>query len=595
MTQRKFVFRLRRAGAVALLAGTLFSSVAALSFPGAAEARSLSGSYLAAQHAVKAGDYAQAARRFADALARDPENRDFLEQTLLYSVVSGETERSKEVAGRLVAQDADNRLAHLTLAVSEIAAGEAAAAAERIETKAPNAFPPIVGKLLLGWAEMERDDSEKALKTFASMDRGALARLFGRYNGALAAAVAGEDEAAEDRFAAALADIDEPNRRIVEAFGLYWEAKGDKERAAALYRQTLEGLPGERILGAALERAENPEAPAPGLLAKNAREGAAEALFGLSEIFGAEESPAYALLYLRLALQLNPDSPAVRLSLGRIWESLQRYGEAEQAYGAVPENSGVYRHIAQVDRADALARMGKPEEAIAAVNGLIARTPRDADLHVALGDLLRGEERFAEAVRAYDAALALRPRGGDARDWPIYYFRGVANERRGAWPEAERDFRKSLEINPDEPSVMNYLAYSWIDRDEKYDEALAMLKEAVNLAPNAGYIVDSYGWALFKVGDMDDAAVQLERAVELDPTDPVINDHLGDALWMVGRRLEAQFQWKRALSFEPTEKDRARILRKLDVGLDKVMLEERESLAADPSPSPAPEEQGGTP
>ncbi len=592
MTQRISFSRLRRARAAALFAGTLLSSVAALSLPGAAQARSVSGAYLAAQHAVVAGDYAQAARRFGDALAQDPQNRDFLEQALLYGVVAGEMETSLDVAERLVARDANNRLAHLTLAVAEIASGAPRAAEERILTLAPQAFPPIVGKLLLGWAQMEAADSAEALKTFASMDRGALARLFGRYNGALAASIAGEDKVAEERFSAALADLDEPNRRVVEAFGRFLEARGETDKAAALYRDAMEGLAGDRILAAALERAGKAGASAPGLLAADAKQGAAEALFGLSEIFGAEESPAYALLYLRLALHLDPASPAVRLSLGRIWESLQRHAEAEKAYAAVPADSGVYYDVAQLDRADALARMGKVDDAIVAVNGLIARTPRDADLHVALGDLLRGEERFPEAVRAYDAALALRPQGEAARDWPIYYFRGVANERRGAWPEAERDFRKSLEINPGEPSVMNYLAYSWIDRDENLQEALEMLKEAVGLAPNAGYIVDSYGWALFKLGDMDEAAVQLERAVELDPTDPVINDPLGDAMWMVGRRLEAEFQWKRALSFQPEEKDRLRILRKLDAGLDKVVLEERASLAAapaDPAPAPAPE------
>lgn len=592
MTQRNLILRLRRVGAVALLAGTLLSGAAVLSFPGAAQARSVSGSYLAAQHAVSADDYAQAAKRFAEALAQDPENRDFLEQTLLYGVVSGDAERSVAVAERLVAKDPENRLGHLVLAVSELAKGEAAAAAERIESTAPAAFPPIVGRLLLGWAEMERGDSEKALKTFSSMDRGALSRLFGRYNGALAAAVVGQNDVAEAKFSEALADLEDPNRRIVEAFGRFYETIGEKDKAAALYRQTLESLPNERILSAALARAEGSANEAPGLLAADARQGAAEALFSLSEIFGVEESPAYALLYLRLALHLDPDSPAIRLSLGRIWEGLGRHAEAAQAYGDVSAETGVYYEVAQADRADALARMGKTDEAIAAVNGLIARTPGDASLHVLLGDLLRNQDRFEEAVRAYDSALALRP-AADAYRARILYFRGVANERRSAWPDAERDFRQSLTIAPREAEVMNYLAYSWIDRDENLEEALDMLKEAVEIAPNAGFIVDSYGWALFKVGDVDEAAVQLERAVELDPTDPVINDHLGDAMWMVGRRLEAQFQWKRALSFEPEDKDRQRILRKLDLGLDKVMLEEREAEAhaAGPADPDAPKEE----
>ena len=574
-----FKLRLRRACAAALLAGTLISG-AAFSLAGAAEARSVSGSYLAAQHAVLMGDYGQAAKRYGDALAQDPQNKDFLEQALLYGVVAGDMERSLTLAERLTARDSNNRLAHLTLAVSEIAAGVPGAAIERIQTLAPNAFPPIVGRLLLGWAEMEAKETQKSLDAFAAMDRGALSRLFGRYNGALAAALVGQNELAQKKFEEALADVDDPNRRIIEAFGRFLEHKGDKEKAAELYEKALESLTGDRILTAALARARG-DGPAPALLAGDAKQGAAEALFSLSEIFGVDESPAYALLYLRLAQHLDPDSPSIRLSLGRIWESLERYGEAEQSYAAVKPETGVYYEVAQVDRADALARMGRAADAIAVVNGLIARTPRDADLHVALGDLLRGEERFPEAVRAYDAALALRPRD-DARDWPIYYFRGVANERRGSWTEAERDFKKSLELNPDEPSVMNYLGYTWIDRGENFKEALDILERAVDIAPNRGYIVDSYGWVLYKLGDMEEAVVQLERAVELEPVDPVINDHLGDALWMVGRRLEARFQWSRALSFDPEEKDKTRIRRKLDQGLDKVLLEER-AASADPA------------
>jgi len=163
----------------------------------------------------------------------------------------------------------------------------------------------------------------------------------------------------------------------------------------------------------------------------------------------------------------------------------------------------------------------------------------------------------------------------ERRHWFLFYVRGIAYERSGRWEEAERDFRKALELEPDQPNVLNYLGYSLVEKGIKLDEALEMIRKAVEKRPNDGYITDSLGWALYRLGRYEEAVEPMERAVELTPLDPVINDHLGDVYWMVGRKREARFQWKRALSFGPDEKDAARIRRKLEVGLDKVLEEER--------------------
>ena len=186
---------------------------------------------------------------------------------------------------------------------------------------------------------------------------------------------------------------------------------------------------------------------------------------------------------------------------------------------------------------------------------------------------MRRDEQYAEAAVAYDGALALIP-DPESHHWPLFYQRGISYERSKQWDKAEADFRKALDLQPDQPLVLNYLGYSWVEMRKNLAEAQAMIEKAVEQRPEDGYIVDSLGWVLYRLGDFPGAVKHLERAVELRPVDPVINDHFGDALWQVGRRIEARFQWKRALSFEPEDKDAIRIRKKLAQGLDKVMAEE---------------------
>jgi Flp pilus assembly protein TadD len=156
----------------------------------------------------------------------------------------------------------------------------------------------------------------------------------------------------------------------------------------------------------------------------------------------------------------------------------------------------------------------------------------------------------------------------------LFYQRGIAYERSDRWELAEDDFFRALELEPDQPLVLNYLGYSWVELRRNLDEAQEMIEKAVEQRPDDGYIVDSLGWVMYRLGNFEEAVKHLGRAVELRPVDPVINDHFGDALWMVGRRIEARFQWKRALSFEPEEEEAERIRDKLERGLDAVLADE---------------------
>jgi Flp pilus assembly protein TadD len=230
--------------------------------------------------------------------------------------------------------------------------------------------------------------------------------------------------------------------------------------------------------------------------------------------------------------------------------------------------SSPYSWSARLHAAADLDGLDRTDEAIALFKQMAAERPTRPGPLVQLGDLLRRKQRFAEAAEAYGGAIA-RLGPSEPSQWSLYYSRGIALERSGQWSAAEADLKRALELQPEQPYVLNYLGYSWIDRGENLDEALKMIERAVKLRPQDGYIVDSLGWAHYKLGDYDQAVKQLERAVELRAQDPTINDHLGDVYWQLGRTAEARSQWRRALQFGPEPDDAKAIEGKLATGLAK--------------------------
>jgi tetratricopeptide (TPR) repeat protein len=271
------------------------------------------------------------------------------------------------------------------------------------------------------------------------------------------------------------------------------------------------------------------------------------------------------MLLARLALRLRPDFTPVLLLVA------DHYAQADQPEAAlamlqrVPTDDPLVR-VAALRRAATLDKMDRVAEAEALYRRIGAEAPGAPQPFARLGDMLRQRSRFAEAAAAYDEAVT-RLGTLQAGEWPLLYARGIAHERAGQWPKAEADFKRALELSPEQPYVLNYLAYTWVERGENIVEARRMLERAVELRPNDGNIVDSLGWALFKLGDVPGAVRWLERAVELEPRNSVINDHLGDAYWLAGRRREAEFQWRRALGLEPEAADIPKIESKLREGL----------------------------
>jgi tetratricopeptide (TPR) repeat protein len=252
------------------------------------------------------------------------------------------------------------------------------------------------------------------------------------------------------------------------------------------------------------------------------------------------------------------------LSLGNLLDS---NGQSEAAIETLEsiDPKAPFRALGALRAAIALDRLDRTEEAEKAFKEAIEGNPDDIQALIAYGNMLRGRERFAEAVELYSQAI--ENVGEPARgDWTLFYFRGIANERTKNWPNAEADFKKALELYPDQPLVLNYLGYSWVDMGMNLEPALDMIRKAVELRPTDGYIVDSLGWAYYRLGRYEEAVTELEKAVVLRADDPVINDHLGDAYWKIGRTLEAQFQWRHARDFGAKAPELDLILKKIAAG-----------------------------
>lgn len=553
-----------------------------------AAATSLSGAYLAGRSAAARNDYDEAARFFSAALARDPGDADLRDRAMTFKLLTGDLRGAAAIAARIAAADPVHQLAALTLVADDIASGAFDDAAERLGVD-DGRMSPLVTGLLRGWAEMGRGDRDAMEAAFSALRGERAAELFGSYHLGLARAALGDADGAREALEAAFKAGAASAGRPALALGWALETLGETDRAREVYANAAPGF-----VEAAQELARFDRGEPPALLVSNAREGAAEALFSIATALGTERGAGVALLYARIALSLRPELQEVRVLAGRLLDSQGQHEAAIEDFRMVPRGSAIFL-TAELSRADALLTLDRDDDAVIVLDALAGAHPRDLEVQLTLAQALSKAERWPEAIEAYDAAMALID-PVVRQHWSIFYRRGIAHERAGQWEQAEADFKKALELEPDQPMVLNYLGYSWVELSRNFDEAQAMIEKAVEQKPEDGYITDSLGWVLYRIGKYEEATPHLERAVELMPTDPIINDHLGDALWMVGRKREARFQWRRAISFEPTEKDLERIRAKLDRGLDVVLKEEAAAgaSAAAPEADPAtPSANGG--
>ncbi len=522
------------------------------------------GDYLSARFAASHNDLGEAAKYFIASLEQDPDNSQLLTYSFFYSASAGDVDQAAQLAGRLVASVPDDRAARLTLAVAALKARDYKSARAHINKSAKGPFTAFTVSLIDAWAAAGQGDASAAAADLKTMHSQQGADALAYFNEAMLAELLGDKATADTDYNKSLSSGGS-TPRVVDAYGRFLERNGRADDARALYQKLTDESGFAVITGPGLLRISKGIVPPP--LVASATDGAAEALFGIAASLNDDTSRDISILYLRLALYLEPKLDLATILLASRFEAIEKFEEAIDLYGGIDADSP-YRKYAAVQTAVDLARLDKMDEAIAGLKTLSEQYPSDIETWTALGDGYRATKKYTEAANAYTKAIQA---SGPAtkKIWPLYYARGVAEHLSNDWPSAEADFKLALTLSPDEPSVLNYLGYSWVDQRRNIKEALAMLEKARSLAPQDGYIIDSVGWAYYHLGRYGDAAKALEDAVQLVPGDPTINDHLGDAYWKVGRKLDAQFQWNHALAFGAEEPDKAKIEKKIKSGLPR--------------------------
>ncbi|WP_315728403.1 MULTISPECIES: tetratricopeptide repeat protein [unclassified Bradyrhizobium] len=540
-------------------------SDSAAQFPTSHDLKSLttSGSYLAARHASVERDAASAAAFYRSALRSDPKNNELLDRAFISSVADGDIDEAVKLAERILTVDKSNKIARLVVGVQDIKQKKYAAAQANINQSVRGPITDLVATLLSAWAAYGAGDTKTAVANIDKLAGPEWYPIFKDLHAGMIYELAGKEKDAGARFERAY-KLDDSMLRITEAYAHWLSRNKDAASATAIYEAFDKKLARHPLVMEGLRETKAGKKLPP--LVDSAQAGAAEALYGIGATLTRRGGEDLALVYLQLALHLQPNHPLALLSLADLYETVKKPQMAIKVYERVPASSPLKRN-AQIQLATDLDQADRSDEAIKILKDVIAQDSKDLEAIMALGNIERGRKKFADCAQTYSLGIDSLPPNNDKANSIYYYYRGICEERSKQWPKAEADMRKALELQPDQPHVLNYLGYSWIDQGTNLDEGMKMIKHAVEQRPDDGYIVDSLGWAYYRLGNYEEAVKNLERAIDLKPEDPTINDHLGDAYWRIGRKLEAKFQWAHARDLKPEPDDLPKIEAKIQNGL----------------------------
>jgi tetratricopeptide (TPR) repeat protein len=534
-------------------------------FPNSHDLKALttSGSYLAARHASVERDAASAAAFYRSALRTDPKNNELLDRAFISSVADGDVDEAVKLADRILAVDKSNRVARLVVGVQDLKLKKYSAAQLNIKQSIRGPITDLVATLLSAWASYGAGDAKVGVADIDKLTGPEWYPIFKDLHAGMILELANKEKDAGTRFERAY-KLDNSMLRVAEAYAHWLSRNKDDKAAEVIYEDFNKKLARHPLVEEGMRDTKAGKKLPP--LVDSAQAGAAEALYGIGATLTRRGGEDLALVYLQLALYLQPNHPMALLSLADLYESVKKPQMAIKVYERVPASSPLKRN-AQIQLATDLDAADRSDEAIKILKSVIAEDSKDLDAIMALGNIERGRKKFADCAQTYSQGIDVLPDATDKANSVYYYYRGICEERSHQWPKAEADMKKALDLLPDQPNVLNYLGYSWIDQGVNLDDGMKMIKRAVEQRPDDGYIVDSLGWAYFRIGNYDDAMKNLERAVELRPEDPTINDHLGDAYWRVGRKLEAKFQWAHARDLKPEPDDLPKIEEKIANGL----------------------------
>ena len=534
----------------------------------AAGMRSLLGSYIAGRIARGQNDTASAADHYERALSRDGSNAALIEQSILMDATEGRFDRAIKLSTQLIEEQPTHRMSRLMLGLRDAKVEQWAAAGEHFKASSSSPMGELTSALTRAWTFAAQGNAKSATDLLDGVKQAEWAQFYIRYHRALILDQTGRSQDARATYER-IFRTESKVLRVAIAYAHHASASGDQKLARTIIdehikKSTATPHPSATALAETLKG--NARLP---LLIPTPIDGLAEVFYGLGEALSTEGNAGMGIgaVYLQMAVYLKPEQPFALAALANVYETMKRYDAAIATYDRIPKHTPLQSAI-DIRKALNLNQLERVDEARALLEDLARKDSKDVRPLDALGGILRGHKKYQESVEVYSRIISTVGPKPDKKHWTYFYARGTSYERMKKWSLAEADLQKALALAPDQPLVLNYLGYSWVDQNRNLKQGLALIEKAVSLRPDDGYIVDSLGWAQYRLGNYKEAAKWLERAVELKPEDPTLNDHLGDAFWRVDRKVEARFQWEQALTLKPEPEDEEKIRRKLREGLD---------------------------
>lgn len=554
-----------------------------------AKVNTFSGAFLAARTADVDQDFKTAITLYQKALEFDTANVEIRQRLMIAQLLSGDFDAGAKIADSLKGDSSVERVTTIIRALAAIKDKEFSGAEKVLKYTGPNDLDRMVNTLLTAWARAGAGKSKEALALVNGMKGPGWISIFQKYHAGAIALVAGNTEAARKSLNDAVADREggatatDTYMRAVMALARLEANVGNKQKALDTIAVGDTFAPNYAPLKALRESIERGEKPQQQV--QTPIEGAAAVMFSIAGALNREGAEEIVTLYLQTSRALDPKSADTLILLGGLAEAQKQPDRAIAFYREVPVDSPMHR-ISELQLGLTLAQTDKVDEARKHLKSLLDSDPSDIRSYLAYGSVLSDAKDYAAMAANYDKAVEVIGAVPKKSDWTIFFQRAIAYERLKQWDKAEPNFKRALELNPEQPQVLNYLGYSWVDKNMNLDQAMDMIRRAVELRPNDGYIVDSLGWAHFRLGAFDEAVEELERAIELRAGDPTINDHLGDAYWRVGRKIEAVYQWNRALIGESEEVDKSKVKEKIANGLPPLEKDAQNTAKKDQPPLP---------
>ena len=531
----------------------------------------LVGPYLSAKYAISQSSFNTASKFYEKILNKDPTNLVLLNEALLSAIGQGDFKSAKKISDHYTLMGGESNVSNFVQDTVMIIKGDYNSIIAKINDSKKN--NPLTSRLVKAWALLGNGEMGSAKEEFNNIAQDANYRNQARYHEALAVAMVGDFEEADEILSGRKYGNISLNNRGLQAYAQIMLQVGKKQLALDLINETLSKSRHQNFVLNNLKDKIKTGLEIEYDLIINPRQGIAEVYLGIVELLKDRVDPSEVLMLSRLAEFLWPENSNTSIQVASLLEDLKQYELALISYSSIPQNDPNYL-LAELGRSQTLSLLKKNHASIEVLKSLAKSHSNYMVVHSSLGDAYRQVDRDNDAILAYGNAIDISNKLGKPR-WEIYFYRGMIYERQKNFIKMEQDFQKALKLSPKQPDVLNFLGYSLVEQRKRLPEALSMIMSAAEERPQSGYIIDSLGWIYFRLGDYQAAVEPMEKAVKLQPVDPIINDHLGDVYWMVGRIREANFQWKRALSFSPSKKEAERIRRKLKLGLDEVLENEK--------------------